>query len=171
MGSNWKSIDNNFPTFLGGENLKEQVRLLHDFLPILIESLKYQLSNLDETNWNAKAKEDFQTDTTAELDEAMDVTDRELANLIRELEEVQAALEAVAARQAELDADVGWLERRQEELQEQADRTEAAAEEAAAELDGIGQILTRNEDGSCTLGREGMTVHLKGTVYLNGQLL
>jgi len=171
MGSNWQSIDNNFPTFLGNENLKDQVKLLHDFLPILIESLKYQLNNLDASNWNTKAKETFQSETTKELEDAMDNTDTELAQVIRELEGVSERLSRLMAEMSGVELDIALLERQQQETRHQMNELQLEADECAAELDLIGQILIPNEDGSYTLGGDGKILRLAGTVYLNGTLL
>lgn len=171
MGSNWQSIDNNFPTFLGDESLKDQVRLLHDFLPILIESLKYQLNNLDASNWNATAKRQFQSDTTKELENAMDTTDAEVAELIRTAEALQNQMAKVLRRLNELEMDVGWQERTLEEIREDQNVIRQMAENSAGMLDGLSEFLTVNEDGSLTVGGEGKTVHLAGTVYLNGTAL
>lgn len=171
MGSNWQSIDNHFPTFTGNESLKDQVRLLHDFLPVLIESLKYQLNNLDASNWNAKAKETFQSETTRELEDAMDSTDTELAYVIRELEDVSGKLSRVMSRLTDAETDIVLMEQWKHEIQQQTDDLQSDMEECAAELDQIGQILTPNEDGSFTLGGEGKVLHLVGEIYLNGTLL
>ena len=171
MGSNWQSIDNNFPTFLGNENLKAQVKLLHDFLPILIESLKYQLSNLDSTNWNAKAKEEFQSDTTRELEDAVDTTDAAVAELIRLVEDLQNQTEKTLQRLNDLEMDIDWQEHSMEEMRKQQDTVQGMAENSAGVLDELGVFLTVNEDGSFTIGGAEKTIHLVGTVDLNGSTL
>lgn len=171
MGSNWKSIDNNFPTFLGNENLREQVRLLHDFLPLLIESLKYQLNNLDSSNWNTKAKEQFQSDTTKELEDAMDTTDTAVAELIREAETIQAQVDRLIRRMNTLEADYDWQEQEMERIRQEQELIQDLTEDNAGQLDALAGFLTVNEDGTITIGGEGKTVHLAGTVYLNGSAL
>ena len=168
MGSNWNSIDNNFPTFMGDESLKDQVRLLHDFLPILIESLKYQLNNLDSSNWNTTAKKQFQSDTTQELENAMDSTDMEVAELIRLTEDLQNQTARVLRRLADLEMDADWQEQETEDLREEVDVIRQMAEDSAWELDALSEIVTINEDGSLTIGGAGKVIHLIGTVDLNG---
>ena len=168
MGSNWNSIDNNFPTFLGDESLKDQVRLLHDFLPILIESLKYQLNNLDSSNWNTTAKKQFQSDTTRELENAMDSTDMEVAELIRLTEDLQNQTARVLRRLADLEMDADWHEKAMEELEQEQKIIREMAEDSAGTLDGLRRFLTVNEDGSLTIGGDGIVIHLAGTVDLNG---
>lgn len=170
MGSNWLVIDNNFPTFTGQESLKEQVRLLHDFLPIMIESLKYQLNNLDSSNWNAKAMQTFQKDTTKELEDAVDTTDAELAQVIRSLEKLETQLGSLLERQADIETDVALLEKWKTEIQTQADRTEETVEMLETAVDGLERCITPEEDGA-TIGGEGQVIRLVGTVYLNGTLL
>lgn len=168
MGSNWLSIDNNFPTFTGQESLKDQVRLLHDFLPVLIESLKYQLNNLDSSNWNTKAKEEFQSQTTAELESAMDTTDAEVARVIRTMEELGKDLTAALGQLTALGEDMGWLEEKARELEERTGSLEESRDSMEADLFELGQILQVQEDGSIQIGREGITLRLVGAVYING---
>lgn len=167
MGSNWLSIDNNFPTFTGQESLREQVRLLHDFIPILIEGLKYQLNNLDGTNWNAKAKERFQKETTEELEDAMDTTDAEVARLIRSLEGLTQDMDQILRQIASLGEDVGWLEERTEDLAERTEDLEERQDSMSADLDELQQLVRVLEDGSIQIGTEGVALRLTGTVYIN----
>lgn len=171
MGSNWQSIDNNFPTFLGGEKLTDQVRLLHDFLPVLIEALKYQLNNLDASNWNATAMKSFQEDTTKELEDAVDDTGSEMARLIRELENLNERVARLNALIQDVQLDMGLLERQAENTENRLDTVEQMAETAVSELDTISLVLVKNEDGSYTMGTEGGTLHLVGTVTVNGEPL
>lgn len=168
MGSNWLSIDNNFPTFTGQESLKDQVRLLHDFLPVLIESLKYQLNNLDSSNWNTKAKEEFQSQTTEELEAAMDTTDAEVARLIQTMENLEADLSSALGQLASLGEDMGWLEEKARDLEERTGSLEESRDAMEADLFELGQILQIQEDGSIQIGREGVTLRLVGAVYING---
>ena len=170
MGSNWSLVDNNFPTFTGQENLKEQVKLLHDFLPIMIESLKYQLNNLDASNWNATAMQTFQEDTTRELETAMDTTDTELARLIYSMEELQRLVDSMTARMGDLESDTALLEKWKSEAAEQIGRLQDTVDEIAADVDALGQVVAPDAEGA-TIGAEGMTIRLVGRVYLNGVLL
>ena len=167
MGSNWLSIDNNFPTFTGQESLKDQVRLLHDFLPVLIESLKYQLNNLDSSNWNTKAKEEFQSQTTEELESAMDTTDAEVARLIRTVEELEKDLTSALRQLASLGEDMGWLEEKARDLEDRTEDLEESRDAMEADLFELQQILQIQEDGSIQIGREGIILRMVGTVYIN----
>lgn len=170
MGSNWLSIDNNFPTFTGDESLKDQVRLLHDFLPVLIEGLKYQLNNLDSSNWNTKAMKTFQKDTTQELEEAMDTTDAELARLILELGDIGGKIDGITGRITGAESDISWLEAWRPVIQRQTDDLEKRVEGLSADQDALERSVSIQEDG-VTIGGDGQVIRLVGTVYLNGTLL
>ena len=171
MGSNWLSVDNNFPTFTGTESLKEQVRQIHDFMPVLIESLKYQLNNLDSSNWNTKAMQTFQSDTTKEVEDALDNTDMELANLIHDLEELDRRLVSLAGRVTDNEIDISYIQKWKSEVTEQVDTLETALGLMQADADRLEQVIKVDEDGNLTLGAEGKILQLLGTVYLNGSLL
>lgn len=167
MGSNWQSIDNQFPTFTGHESLKDQVRLIHDFLPVMIEGLKYQLNNLDANNWNTKARADFQKDTTADLEQAVDVTDKAVLELIAQTEALLARAEDLERRLAAAETDIAYLDLAQEGLAQQMGTLEGLVDAVCAELDAIGEVLVPDDTG-VTLGAEGLTVKLVGTVTVNG---
>lgn len=170
MGSPWLAIDNNFPTFTGSEGLKEQIRLIHDFLPTLIECLKYQLSNLGTNNWNATEMQNFQSDTTKELEDAMDTTDAELAQLILDLEKLNDRVGSIAERLADTETDLSYLEQWKQQLTEQIETMESELDDLSAEQDSVGQLLREDENG-ITLGKKGVTLSLVGTVYINGVLI
>lgn len=170
MSSPWLSIDNNFPTFTGAEGLKEQVRLIHDFLPILIECLKYQLSNLGTSNWNKTEMETFQSETTQELEDAMDSTDAELAQLIKNLEDLDERVVSIAGRLTDTETDISLLERWKEQITQQVDAMEENVNDLLAEQDSLDQILTEDENG-ISFGKQGTALNLVGTVYINGVLV
>lgn len=79
----WALADANFPAFRGDEHPKEQVRQIVDYLMMLSEALRYQLENLDTSNWNTAAMADFQTATTAEVKK----TAAQMTQALKELDE------------------------------------------------------------------------------------
>ena len=64
MPSNWLYIDSNFPTFTGDENLKEQVTTIQNYMYMLVEQLRYTLHNLDLSNMNEAAVDDWENAIT-----------------------------------------------------------------------------------------------------------
>lgn len=62
MPANWAQVDALLPTFLGNESAEEQIRQLQNYMVALTEQIKYAMRNLDATNWNAKALEDYSSD-------------------------------------------------------------------------------------------------------------
>ena len=64
MPSNWLYIDSNFPTFTGEESLKEQVTTIQNYMYMLVEQLRYTLHNLDLSNMNEAAVDDWENAIT-----------------------------------------------------------------------------------------------------------
>lgn len=144
MPNNWQMVDTNFPTITGEEPVKEQISKIVDYLSILTEQLQYQLQNLDSSNWNASA-----------LTEMEDKTAERLSKLIKEL---QNKIDSLAGRISSAEGIAGRL---------------TIMEEA---LDALILTMTpiavyiQEKDGALVIGGEEKTVHLNGTVYINGVL-
>lgn len=66
MPGQWTSIETNFPSFTGNEPVKDQLKQMYNYMYILTEQLKYNLSNLNTTNFNATALEKLTMDTSSE---------------------------------------------------------------------------------------------------------
>lgn len=67
MPSNWLYIDTMFPSFTGEEDLNEKVTTIQDYLFMLVEQLRYTLHNLDLSNMNAAAVDQFTGEITEPL--------------------------------------------------------------------------------------------------------
>lgn len=59
MPSNWLYIDTNFPSFTQKENVNDKVETMQDYLFMLVEQLRYTLHNLDLSNMNKTAADEF----------------------------------------------------------------------------------------------------------------
>lgn len=158
MPRRWSMVDSNFPTFTGEENPREQITTLVDYMYILVEELKFQLENLDSSNWNSKALQTFQTDTTADVSEQVSAL---AANLLLVTNEVAAissrvsAVESLSGRMKTVETDLAYLQKDLEEFIE--------------EIRDVMQI--DEESGAVTIGEEGRELHLIGNVYINNQLV
>ena len=168
MPKSWSMVDSNFPTFTGNERPEEQIRTLVDYMYVLVEELKWQLENLDSTNWNSKALQVFQTDTTADVSEQVAAI---AANMTLVTNEVAAILNRMSTAEGavgRLENEVSWLEKENTELRSEV---EALTEEVTALevfADEVGQILRIDEEtGAVVIGGEGITLNLIGQIYAN----
>lgn len=81
MPSNWLYIDTQFPTFTGNESLPEKVSTIQNYMFMLVEQLRYTLHNLDLTNMNGKAMEDFVSNITDPIYAQIKDSDGNMAQL------------------------------------------------------------------------------------------
>ena len=59
MPSNWLYIDTNFPSFTQKESASDKIETMQDYLFMLVEQLRYTLHNLDLSNMNKTAADEF----------------------------------------------------------------------------------------------------------------
>lgn len=59
MPSNWLYIDTNFPSFTQKESVNDKVETMQDYLFMLVEQLRFTLHNLDLSNMNKTATDEF----------------------------------------------------------------------------------------------------------------
>lgn len=59
MPSNWLYIDTNFPTFTGEESVDKKVITIQNYMFMMVEQLRYTLHNLDLSNMNGTAVDQF----------------------------------------------------------------------------------------------------------------
>ncbi len=158
MPKSWAMVDSNFPTFTGEEKPREQITALVDYMFVLVEELKFQLENLDSSNWNTKALQTFQTDTTADVSQQVAVLAANLALVTNEMAAISSrvsAVESLSGRIKTVEIDLAYL---------QKDLDEFIAE--------IREVLQIDEEtGAVSIGEEGRDLHLIGNVYINDQLM
>lgn len=172
MPKSWAMVDSNFPTFTGDEKPREQINALVDYMFVLVEELKFQLENLDSSNWNSNALKTFQSDTTKDVSEKVETQGDDIAsvsgnvtalaaNLSLLTNEVAAissrvsALESLSGRVKDVEIDLAYLQKNLDEF--------------IAEIREVMQI--DEETGAITIGEEGRDLHLVGNVYINDQLM
>ena len=161
MPSAWSLIETNFPAFTGEEKVRDQIGVILNYMFMLSEGLKYQLSNLGSQNFNTTALKNIQIETTADVEAALEDVVKELAGIKNSVSQIRVS--------------VGNLEFWQKEAIEQLDAlAEALLEltEAVADLQKsyaeLQAIVRKNEDGSYTIGVNGAKLDLIGEIYLNG---
>ena len=81
MPSNWLYIDSNFPTFTGEESLKEQVTTIQNYMYMLVEQLRYTLHNLDLSNMNEAAVDDWENAITEPIYAYLEDDDQRITQL------------------------------------------------------------------------------------------
>lgn len=187
MPSKWSMVDSSFPTFRGDEKPAQQIAMLTDYMFVLVEELKYQLANLDTENWNGTALKDFQSGTTADLDQQVSTMAARLALVAGEvaaltgrvvgLEKLREQMQGMEIALGELEEAEGlqWstideLAAELEMMEEIPDRVEEL-EKLPARVDALGAVLVPDEQGGGTLGAQGRDLYLQGNVYINGRLI
>lgn len=164
MPSAWSLIDASFPTFTGNERVRDQMDVVLNYMFMLAEGLKYQLSNLNAQNFNTKALKDIQIETTADVEAVLEEMVEQvntIQNSVSSLRSSVAGLEnwqTVAT--AHLQSLDGWVL--------EASRVLETLEENMSKLLAAVQPM---EDGSTTIGGDGKTVNLIGKIYINGNLI
>ena len=81
MPSNWLYIDSNFPTFTGEESLKEQVTTIQNYMCMLVEQLRYTLHNLDLSNMNGAAVDEWENAITEPIYAYLEDDDQRITQL------------------------------------------------------------------------------------------
>lgn len=183
MPNNWSLVDTSFPTFTGEEPVKEQIAKIMDYMAILTEMLQYQLQNLDASNWNDSALQDFSDDATQKVAAQVQLLTNQLNALRSTVDSMVgrvSAAENIAGRMREAETAI-------EELQTDADEREERLFQLETEVQGEGGMAERMqkaetdlqqmagivqvaEDGSVTVGAEGKPLYLTGEIYINGVL-
>ena len=157
MPSAWSLIDTSFPTFTGDERVRDQVDTILNYMFMLAEGLKYQLSNLAAENFNTTALRNIQIETTADVETA-------LADMLKELDTVKNSVNTLRTGFARIEK---WQQTANQKF-EDLDETISGQTEA---IEGLQALIRRNEDGSIAVGAEAVSLHLLGSVYINGKLL
>lgn len=141
MPSAWTNVDSNFPTITEGGSFTEQIESIVNYMFSLTEELKYTLENLNTTNWNTTAIEDFRGEFTAKI-AAIDGQGVRALSLIKEH----------SNSLAQLQEDVDTLNTQMAELLERLSLVSGNTEELI-------------------LGGEGFNVALTGNVTVNGKVI
>lgn len=177
MPSTWLVIDSDFPSFSKEKPMKQQVTELQEYMIILIEQLRFQLTNLNTTNWNDTAIKQFQKETAEGVTEEIENAVMTLDEVSAQLKSLKNAIDDLQIQVVQVETDIAWLENAQEELEERATQAEELLEAAESEIDALQQQMEElkaavNADvEAITLGDGTRPIRLVGEVYLNGTKL
>lgn len=164
MPSAWTLIDTSFPAFTGKEKVKEQIPVILNYMYMLSEGLKYQLSNLNNSNWNSAALDDLKIETTAELVEQMKAVTEQVTTILNRLNSLSAQI-----LQAEMN--IGEVERDQQSMQQSLEDIASALSSVEGSLMALEDVVQTDGAGGATIGGSGKNVYLMGNIYVNGKLL
>lgn len=167
MPSAWSLIDASFPTFTGEERVSAKIPVLLDYMYMLSEGIKYQLANLSSKNWNSTALENLKVETTADLVEQMAAVCDDLSTITNRL----SALDALITRMNQVETDIGFLEKSQEEMAQEVFELKTDLDNAEGDIRALGEVVQTDGAGGVTLGGTGKTLNLIGNVYINGKLM
>ena len=96
MPGNWTSIETHFPTFTDEDSMTARVDKLQQYMFILTEQLKYNLNNLDTSNWNSKALESFTSELSGGAVEKLAAIAGEIKSLSDTVSAVSGRLTAIS---------------------------------------------------------------------------
>ena len=161
MPNNWQMVDSNFPTITGEEPVKEQIGKIIDYLSILTEQLQYQLQNLDSSNWNASALTELEQSAVERLATVL----KSLESTVNALSGRISSAEGIVGRMGDAEESIAAQEEAIAELLEELDKIQDDVDALRSRISGIS-----GKGDETTVGGEGKTVHLIGTVYINGVL-
>ena len=99
---------------------------------------------------------DLLWESSKETDQRMQDAETAIAGLEQELEQAQAELDAQSEQIGQAQADIDELDIEQGKMK--------------ATVDALSKVIRIQEDGSVTIGEEGTTLSIVGTVYINGTL-
>ena len=160
MPTPWSMVDASFPTFTGEENVKDQLTKLCDYMYLLVEELKYQLSNLNSKNFNSNALATLKTETTADVTEGLAEAANQLELVINEVASINGRLRMLEA-----------LTGRVEDVEEIQEGLADWVAELNLTLEKLAAVLKPDGSGGATLGNDGQELRLVGKVYINGTLI
>lgn len=91
-------------------------------------------------------------------------TDQNVEALQEAMGDVQSDIGGLQEEMGEAQADIG-------QLQEQMGNAQADIDELQQQTDALQEMISTDESGNVTLGKEGKSVYLTGKIYVNGVLI
>ena len=175
--------------------MKEQVSELQNYMVTLIEQLRYQLTNLNTSNWNDTAMKDFQkatvkdvaeeltkqAQTLKEFSESLEKLAERLANaesvqeqLQTEVDTLEQRADTLEERTQQAETDIAWLEagqetqnQRLEELEEDRDALQIEQVMQQEQIEAL-ESAVKSEETEVTIGDGTRPLRLVGEIYING---
>ena len=130
MPSNWLYIDTNFPSFTQKESVNDKVETMQDYLFMLVEQLRYTLHNLDLSNMNKTAADEFVKQIT-------DPIYGEIKDAEGNITQVALVAEGLAARIGDAEGNITQLQATAKGLQASVSNLNGSVTNLTADVNGI----------------------------------
>ncbi len=177
MPSNLYALDSDLPSFNGKESPQEQNRKMFDYLVQMKQSLQYCLRNLTADNFNASAFEQLSDSAKEKVSKTLELMQSAVTELSGKVDGLSARVSSVDGLSAQITA----LEENDDLLAAEIAGVQETMDTLAQAVYGENGILTRldtiekklviiqiGEDGSATIGADGLPLRLVGQLYING---
>lgn len=141
MPSNWLYIDTNFPSFTQKESVNDKVETMQDYLFMLVEQLRYTLHNLDLSNMNKTAADEFVKQIT-------DPIYGEIKDAEGNITQVALVAEGLAARIGDAEGNITQLQATAKGLQASISNLDGAITNIKADVNGIRATVSTKIDAT-----------------------
>lgn len=141
MPSNWLYIDTNFPSFTQKESVNDKVETMQDYLFMLVEQLRYTLHNLDLSNMNKTATDEFVKTIT-------DPIYSEIKDAEGNITQVALVAEGLAARIGDAEGNITQLQATAKGLQASVSNLDGAITNIKADVNGIRATVSTKIDAT-----------------------
>lgn len=141
MPSNWLYIDTNFPSFTQKESVNDKVETMQDYLFMLVEQLRYTLHNLDLSNMNKTAADEFVKQIT-------DPIYGEIKDAEGNITQVALVAEGLAARIGDAEGNITQLQATAKGLQASVSNLNGSVTNLTADVNGIRATVSTKIDAT-----------------------
>lgn len=141
MPSNWLYIDTNFPSFTQKESVNDKVETMQDYLFMLVEQLRYTLHNLDLSNMNKTATDEFVKQIT-------DPIYGEIKDAEGNITQVALMAQGLAARIGDAEGNITQLQATAKGLQASVSNLNGSVTNLTADVNGIRATVSNKIDAT-----------------------
>lgn len=141
MPSNWLYIDTNFPSFTQKESASDKIETMQDYLFMLVEQLRYTLHNLDLSNMNKTAADEFVKQIT-------DPIYGEIKDAEGNITQVALMAEGLAARIGDAEGNITQLQATAQGLSASISNLNGSVTNLTADVNGIRATVSGKIDAT-----------------------
>lgn len=141
MPSNWLYIDTNFPSFTQKESVNDKVETMQDYLFMLVEQLRFTLHNLDLSNMNKTATDEFVKQIT-------DPIYGEIKDAEGNITQVALVAEGLAARIGDAEGNITQLQATAQGLSASISNLNGSVTNLTADVNGIRATVSTKIDAT-----------------------
>lgn len=141
MPSNWLYIDTNFPSFTQKESASDKIETMQDYLFMLVEQLRYTLHNLDLSNMNKTAADEFVKQIT-------DPIYGEIKDAEGNITQVTLVAKGLAARIGDAEGNITQLQATAKGLQASISSLDGSVTNLTADVNGLRATVSGKIDAT-----------------------